>query len=98
MKVAINETYRRVPQVVVRDVAGERLLIPIHGKLADMRQVFTLNAVAARVWEWLDGGSTLAAIAKSVTEEFDTEEFQAQADVCELAENLLKSGLIEPAG
>ena len=96
MTVDINETYRRMPQVVVREVAGERLLIPIHGKLADMRRVFTLNAVAARIWEWMDGSRTLAAIAAALTEEFDVEEVQAQDDVRELAGNLLKSALIEP--
>ena len=96
MTVAINETYRRMPQVVAREVAGERLLIPSHGKLADMRQVFTLNAVAARIWEWMDGGKTLAQIAAAVEEEFEVEQGQAQADVCELAGDLLKAALIEP--
>jgi len=44
--------YRRKDGVVARSVAGENLLIPVHGCT---RCVYTMNAAGCRLWEPVGG-------------------------------------------
>lgn len=89
-------TYRKTEQVTARKVAGETLLVPIKGRLADLHRVFTLNAVAEWVWEQLDGRRTAAELCDGLVARFDVPHPTAEADLASLLEKLEKAGLIEP--
>ena len=88
-------TYRKTEQVTARKVAGETLLVPIKGRLAELHKVFTLNPVAEWVWEQLDGRRTTAELCDGVVARFNVPGPTAEADLAELLEKLQKSGLIE---
>jgi hypothetical protein len=89
-------TYRRTDHVTARKVAGETLLVPVKGHLAELHKVYTLNTVAEWVWEQLDGKRTVAELCEQVVSRFDVSRPAAQADLAELIEKLEKIGLIEP--
>jgi hypothetical protein len=56
---------------------------------------FGLKGVAARMWELLEGGTTLDAIVGALMDEFDVpSEAVARADVCKTLERLLQENLI----
>lgn len=80
--------------VVGRHIAGEELLIPIRGKLADMQRIFALDPVAAHIWKKLDGSSDLEAILQSVLATFDVSEEQARKDVQSFVRQLEAEGLV----
>lgn len=89
--------FRKRERIVTREIAGETLLVPIRGKLVDMQKIFSLDPVAAFVWERLDGTRPLAAIRDSVLEAFDVEPPQAETDVQEFVAELMAADLIEEA-
>jgi hypothetical protein len=89
-----NQEFKVNGEVVSRKIAGEAFLIPIRGKLADMQCIFSLNPVAEYIWSQLDGQNSLEKIRDHVMEVFDVEKQEADSDIREFIEDLLKSGLI----
>ena len=84
--------------VVPRHIAGEDLLIPIQGRLADMQRIFALDPVAAHVWKRLDGILDLESVLQSVLAVFDVNEEQARADVKKFVGQLEAEGLVSDSG
>ena len=89
--------YRKTENVVTRKVAGEALLVPIKGQLADLHKVFTLNPVAEWIWERLDGLRTAAELCDGVVALFEVARPTAETDLAELLAKLETAGLIERA-
>ena len=90
-----SSTYRRKPDIVVRRIAGDVLLVPVRSKLADMDRVFALNTVGEYAWERLEGKLTLAAIVDAVIDQFEVDRPVAEKDIAELVAELLEADLIE---
>ncbi len=84
--------------MVTRAIAGETLLVPVKGRLADMRRIYSLDPVGAFVWERLDGVRTLGDVAGMVAEAFDNAPENAGEEVLAFAGELLAAGLVERKG
>ena len=80
---------------VTRQIAGETLVIPIAGQVGDLDAIYTLNEVAASVWELIDGPTPVSQIVESLGREYDVTPEQARADVLELLAALEAKGLIQ---
>jgi hypothetical protein len=89
-----SHIYRRSESVVTREIAGETLLVPITGKLADMENLFCLNETGAFVWNQLDGGTPLETICAGITEAFEVDDDRAWPDLDKLISDLLQAELI----
>lgn len=87
--------YKQCGNIVTRKVAGEVLLVPVKGNLADMQQVFTLNETGEVIWECLSHRVTEQQIVQRIVDEFKVEPEVARMDVKELLVRLLEKGLIE---
>jgi len=96
-KVELKEIYRRKEEIVYRKVAGEAILVPIKGKLADMQRIFALNPVGEFIWDEIDGSKTLQQISEDIRSRFDVTREDANADLEAFIAELLKEGLIEGA-
>lgn len=59
--------------------------------------LFSLNATGTFLWERLDGRTSLDAIAADLAAVYDIESSVTGPDVLELANELLKEGLIQAA-
>lgn len=90
-----NMIFRKCPDVVLRHVAGEALLIPIRRKLADMDRIFTLNTTGEAIWELLDGKRSVEEVVRAVVERYDVSESVANADVVDLLGQFSEAGLVE---
>ena len=90
----LNTTYRKKENIVTRQIAGETLLVPIYGDLANMEKIFTLDPVAAFIWEQLDGEKSLEDIRDGVLDAFDVKKEQAETDISEFIDELVKADLI----
>jgi len=84
----LGRCWQRNPDFVARKIAGEFVLVPIRRRAADLDSIFTLNPVASRVWELLDGSRNLAAVRDRLVEEFEVEPATATADLVELIDQL----------
>ncbi len=90
----LSSIYRKRDDIVTRRIAGETLLVPIHGKLANMQRIFVLNAVAEHVWQQLDGKRDIEEIRNEVLTKFDVEKEEADTDTLEFITQLLEADLI----
>ena len=88
--------YRPAPDLVVRKVGDESVIVPVRSRVADLDAVVTLNPVASRIWELLDGQRGLDAIVETICDEFEVTPETARADVDEFVRNLAEAELIEP--
>ncbi len=90
-----KRVFRRNEDVLSREVAGEMVLVPIRGSVADMQKLFTLNSVGAFIWAQLDGETTVEQVGMRVQEEFEVTLEEAESDLNQFIYDLLGAGLIE---
>jgi hypothetical protein len=81
-------------EIVAREIAGETLLIPISGKLANLQRIYSLNPVAEYIWNQLNGMRSLQEISENVLSVFEVEREQLDEDLQEFIAELVKENLI----
>jgi hypothetical protein len=86
---------RQSTEVVARRIAGEVFLVPIRGRLADLKGIYALNPVAAFIWERLDGKADVVEIATAMAGTFEVQFETALADARELVGKLRDQGFLE---
>jgi coenzyme PQQ synthesis protein D (PqqD) len=84
------------PDVVVRDIAGQHLLVPVRSGIAGIDCLFTADEVGSFLYARLDGRRDAAALAADISAEFDVTADQALADVIIFLEELCEAGLARP--
>jgi hypothetical protein len=87
--------YQKKDGVVTRTVAGETILVPVYGDLADIRKIFSVNPVAGFIWENIDGSTSFDYLLEKMTGEYDVDRETADRDLTDLIESLKTWGLIE---
>ncbi len=89
-----GKTFGINTDIVSRKIAGELFLIPVKGKIADLQSIYTLNAVAEYIWKELDGIKSLDEIRTGIVSRFDVKKEQADSDIKEFIDELIKADLI----
>jgi hypothetical protein len=89
-----KRVFGRMEQIVCRRVAGETLLVPIQGELANMQKIFSLDPVAEYIWLQLDGEKNLEEIQEGILDTFDVKKEQAERDIYAFINELLDAGLV----
>ena len=84
--------YSKNPDVIFRKIADECILVPIKNKIGDMECIYTLNDVASRVWELIDGKKSTKDIVQTILNEFDVTRYDAERDLRELFAQLESTG------
>lgn len=95
-KVSLNNIYLPSQEVVVRDVQGEFIIIPITSGIADLEdEIFTLNETGRTIWERLDGKKSLKQLSEELSVEFEAPAQEViERDVLGLTEELLKRRML----
>jgi hypothetical protein len=88
---------KRTRDFVTRQIAEQTLVVPIARGVGDRDAIYTLNAVAARVWNMLDRPVTIERIVAEITRDFDVSAEEATRDVVEFLGTLESAGLMGPA-
>lgn len=86
---------RPAGEIVRRVIAGETILVPVRGRTADMRRIFSLNPTAAFLWERLDGTRRVADLEEELLAAYDAPPAEARADVAAFLARALGEGLLE---
>lgn len=81
-------------QIVGRRIAGETILVPIRGNLADMQRIFALNPVGEYIWERLDGIASMETISRDIVAEFDVDAETANRDMRRFIAELIDQDLV----
>jgi len=71
-------------------------VLPIRKNLGNLESIFTLNDVAARIWELIDGRRTLGEIRDVLVGEYEVTAEQATADLEVFIDQLTAIGALAP--
>jgi hypothetical protein len=82
-------------KVILRHVAGEVLLVPVRGTVADMEKLYVLEGIGETAWNLIDGSRTLMDIELALELEFDASQEDLRRDLIEFIDSLKAAGLIE---
>lgn len=63
---------RKNANMVTRVIDDETILMPIYKTSDEINCIYTLNKVASRIWELIDGKKTLSDLRSEILNEFDT--------------------------
>ena len=80
---------------VFRKIAGEGLIVPVKGRLADLQCVYGVEGVAEWIWDQIDGVRSVSEIASSLAVEYDVDAPTALEDCRAFCDDLLSAGLVQ---
>jgi tRNA uridine 5-carbamoylmethylation protein Kti12 len=83
-----GELLRKSKDVVTRVIDDETILLPIYKTSEEINCIYSLNKVASRIWELIDGKRTLSEIKKKVLKEFDATSEEVDKEMTKLLKDL----------
>lgn len=86
----LNKIYKKSDSIVSRKIADELILVPIKNNVSDLNSIYTLNEVAARIWELINGKRKIREIKKMIDEEFEVKPEEAEKDLVRILKQLEK--------
>jgi hypothetical protein len=92
----LAHVFVRSERMVGRRIADEYILVPIVGRGAEVDAIFSLNRVAAFIWEHLDGTASGDAILDSLLQQFDVPRPEAEAHYRGFIAQLLSIRAVRP--
>jgi len=94
----MDTCFAKENDLVTRDVAGEKIIVPIKGHVGDLEGVFTLNELGAMIWQLINGQATARELVAAVRNEYDVGAAEAEKDVVDFLRSLEDAGLVRPSG
>ncbi len=83
-----SRVLRKNKDMVARVIDDETILLPIYKTSKEINCIYTLNKVASRVWELIDGKRTPLEIKNKVLKEFDTTPEEVDKEMQKLLKDL----------
>jgi hypothetical protein len=72
-KADLNAVYVYSKDVVVREIEGEMIIVPMTSGIGDMEDaLFTLNETGKAIMQRLDGKKNLKDVVESLTKEYES--------------------------
>ena len=74
-KIELGRTYRPSEDVVVREIEGEIVIVPLASGIGDIEdELLSLNETGRAIWERLDGSRSLAEVVAELENEYEDDE------------------------
>lgn len=87
--------YQACSGYVVREIAGEFLLVPVKTREDMEDQIAVMNETGKFLWEHLAEGSTAEALLQSMMEEYQVGAEEALADIIDFLKDLKERKLLQ---
>ena len=93
--VGLTCIYKISEDIIFKEIEGSSILIPVISGVGDLNSdIFRLNETGSRVWEMLDGKTSLEKIILSLIDEYDAPVKIIEEDVLNLIQNLVKKKFV----
>lgn len=79
---------------VLREIAGDLLLVPTGKTALDLNGMLTLNEVGGEIWKMLDDVDSEEEIVDRLLEDYDVQREELQQDVREFLDRLRELGIL----
>ncbi|MCF7838664.1 MAG: PqqD family protein, partial [Candidatus Marinimicrobia bacterium] len=89
--------FAKVGDVVRRQIADETILVPVRQTAEALDSIYSVNPVAARIWDLLDGHKSMGEIRAALLEEYDVAPAELDADIESFVAQLKGEQLIQEA-
>ena len=82
---------------VLRDICGDKAIVPEGFQVVDFRKMISMNDTAVWLWEKCTelGDFTAEQLAEALCEEYEVESSKALADINHLLDQWKEMGLVE---
>lgn len=85
---------KRNTDFMLRDIAGEVILVPTGAATQQFNGMITLNEVAAFIWKNLDESQSREILVDKIMDEFEVDRETATRDVIGFVSALYERGLV----
>lgn len=82
-------------EFVLREIAGDYIIIPIGATVLEFNGLITVNEVGVTIWNMLQEEVTMDELVQGVLAEYEVEEEVARKDIQEFLGELIKGGILE---
>lgn len=82
-------------EYIVREIAGEHILIPVGAAAMKINGLITMDEVGLFIWNCMEKGKDKDSILHDILDEYDVDEERAKNDLDSFIKNLQEAGLIE---
>jgi hypothetical protein len=87
--------YQRNPDFIYRKIVDEAVLVPIHQDVANMDCIYTLNEVAAFIWEAVEQPTFKDALVDALLLEYDADPDVLEADLTHFLSEMKAVGALQ---
>lgn len=81
-------------EFVLREIAGDCIIIPIGKTALEFNGLITVNEVGVTIWNMLQEEVTFDQLVQGILDEYDVEEDVAREDIQEFLDALAKDGIL----
>lgn len=81
-------------EFVLREIAGDLLLVPTGKSALDLNGMLTLNEAGAEIWKMIPEVENEEEIVRRLLEEYEVDEAELRADVAEFTAKLREYEII----
>ena len=92
-----EKQFTQTGDVVRRQIADEIILVPVRKSAEDLDSIYSINSMAAQIWDLLDGKRTLAEIREALLQQYEVSTADLEKDLIEFVEYLKSQKLIREA-
>ena len=85
---------RIAKEFVLREIAGDYIIIPTGKTVLDFNGLITLNEVGASLWKMLQNEVTFDELLQGILDEYDVEPAAAREDIQEFLDQLVNGGIM----
>ena len=85
---------KRNTNFILREIAGENILVATGEAAQIFNRMITLNDVASFIWKKIDECKTVDKLIASILEKFDIDEETARKDVESFTTELIRMGMV----
>lgn len=81
-------------EFILREIAGDTILVPVGQTALKFNGIITLEPVGATIWKGLEAGMDFEGILATILDTFEVEREQAANDLMEFLDQLNKQGFL----
>ena len=81
-------------EFVLREIAGDYIIIPTGKTVLEFNGLVTVNEVGVSLWKMLQEEVTFEDLVKGILEEYDVDEAVAREDIREFLDKMVESGIL----
>ena len=82
-------------ELILREIAGEAVLVPVGKSVLEYNGLFALNEVGADIWKGIVAGKDEETIVAELLESYDAPEADIRRDTTIFLQELRKMSIIE---